>query len=278
MLPQDYLEQLEDAMRARRLSEKEAAACRSYADHLLKAGLPVLFDDEHVEKVLRLNEIGQDSYHWFPISQYNGKTRIITAPSRPLKERQRWILREILEHLKISAYAHGFEQAHSIVTNARIHAEHDYVLCLDIRDFFPSIKEETVEGVFRRAGYTSRASKALAEVCCYEEQLPQGAPTSPRLSNIIFRDLDIKLAAIAAKRGAVYSRYADDLTFSSVNDLAGMEEEIRPLLEERGFYLNGQKTRLYGANEPKRITGIIVQNGVLRAPKYFKRKLRETLI
>ena len=158
-----------------------------------------------------------------------------------------------------------------------LHARHDYAMCLDIKDFFPSIFRPSVQRVFRDAGYTTSASKALAGLCCYQGALPQGAPTSPRLSNIICKEMDAQLAAIAKEHGAVYSRYADDMTFSGNQPLSGISRKISKPFRRMGFTLNSEKTRLYGPGQPKEITGLIVQNGVVRVPKFYRRQLKQEI-
>lgn len=274
---QTYIQRLRAAMRERTYDTAEIEACSAYAQALLSKDLPVLFDARHVDRVLRLGMIDLCGYHTFSLSQRTGKERTITAPSRPLKQRQKWILSQILSKLPVSPCAHGFESGRSIRTNALLHAGHDYVLCLDIQDFFPSIPRWSVVAVFQAAGYSPGASQLLADVCCFDGVLPQGAPTSPRLSNIIFRDLDGQLAAIAAEEGAIYSRYADDLTFSSDHGLARIPERVRGPLLEHGFSLNQEKVHFYGPGVPKRITGLVVQNGTVRVPKRFKRTLRQEI-
>ena len=277
MTAQEYIRRLQTAMRQNSRSADDIAACCRYADRLFDAGLPVLFDAAHVRAVLNLNKLNlRQSYHVFPLAQA-AKVRTVTAPSLPLKRRQRWILTQILSCLSVSPCAHGFEPDRSIQTNARLHADHAYVLCLDIHDFFPSISQESVENVFLEAGYSRSASAALAEVCCFKGALPQGAPTSPRLSNVIFKPLDSQLEAAAGQRGALYSRYADDLTFSSRHDLGNLLHEVKRLLWARGFRLNEKKIHCYGPGVPKKITGLVVQDGSVRVPKRFKRKLRQEI-
>lgn len=273
---QSYIERLQNEMAAQGRSGKEIAQCVRYAEGLLGAGLPVLFDRKHVLQVLRWPESLQREYHGFFLLQGN-KRRIITAPSRRLKQRQQWVLREILSVLQTSPYTHGFEPGRSIKTHAQLHADNDYVLCLDIRDFFPSIPQAHVKKVFQSAGYSPSAADALSELCCFENALPQGAPTSPRLSNLVFKELDLSLAHIAQKRGAVYSRYADDLTFSASQTMEGLFNDVEQLLQRHGFLLNQDKIHFYGPGKPKRITGLVVQNGTLSVPKRFKRQLRQEI-
>ena len=271
-----YLLRLRDAMLTEGREADEIERCVRYAKKLLSLDLPVLFDGAHIQRVLQTRLDYRNSYHCFNIPQ-GRKMRVITAPSRALKARQRWILDVILSKLEVSPYAQGFERAHSIKTNALIHAGNGYALCLDIRDYFPSIGEQAVFDVFHEAGYTASASMALARLCCYMGVLPQGAPTSPRLSNIIFKELDVQLAAVAQRHSALYSRYADDMTFSSDRPLSGILEEVSRLLAERGLALNEEKTRFYRPEQPKEITGLIVQNGVVRVPKAYRRRLKQEI-
>ena len=274
---QDYLRRLQTAMEEAERAEEEINACCAYTSRLYGKGLPVLFDGEQVKTVLRLKDLDwRQAYHSFFLPQ-RGKVRTITAPSLPLKRRQRWILSTILSQLEPSPQAHGFVRGRSIRTNAEFHAHHSYVLCLDIQDFFPSIPQNAVEKVFREAGYSHSAAAALAEVCCYEGVLPQGAPTSPTLSNLVFRELDSQLAAEASCGGITYSRYADDLTFSANCDLGAFPDRVEELLRAQKFSLNREKVHLYGPGTPKRITGLVVQNGTVRVPKAFKRKLRQEI-
>lgn len=272
----DYPQRLREAMLEAGRGEIEIARCVQYAQRLLLRNLPVLFNREHIWRVLRMNQIVLNKYHTFYIV-HGEKARRITAPSRSLKARQRWILDTILSQIPVSPYAHGFEEGRSIKTNALIHAEHNYAFCLDIKDYFPSIPQQSAADAFQKAGYSASASRALADVCCYKGALPQGAPTSPRLSNIICRQLDIQLAEIAAKYDAVYTRYADDITFSADRPIAESLSIVSELLAQNGFAVNKRKTRIYGPGQPKEITGLIVQNGTVRVPKSFKRELKQEI-
>lgn len=276
MTNQEYIQRLRSAMIDRAYSEEQTSVCCGYASHLLTQGLPVLFDGQHVDSVLRLERIDLDAYHVFSLPQL-GKARTITAPSLPLKQRQKWILREILSKLPSSEAAHGFESGRSIVTNAKLHANNPYVLCMDIQDFFPSISFPSIARIFQSIGYSPQAAYRLTQLCSYQDSLPQGAPTSPKLANLIFCPLDRQLSALARDAGCVYSRYADDLTFSGKHDLRGIYGAINQTLEKNNFYLNTRKIHSYGPGIPKRITGLVVQDGKIRVPKHFKRKLRQEI-
>lgn len=271
-----YIKRLEAAMTGQGVESPAISHAVNYALNLLNRNFPVLFDDIHVTEVLSLGRLSLDSYHTFSVSQID-KTRIITAPSRKLKQRQKWILSEILNKIPTSEYAHGFENRRSIKTNALIHAHNDYVFCMDIKDFFPSISEQSVYQIFLSAGYSPKASKMLSRVCCYNGCLPQGAPTSPKLSNIFFSQIDAELADLAKLNDAIYSRYADDLTFSSKQDIPSLRIAVEEIIKKYGFTLNFKKSKVFYPGQPKRITGLVVQNERVHVPKHFKRRLRQEI-
>lgn len=277
----NYIENLRLNLEKNR-SPQFTQKCLDYANNLVSKDLPVLFDATHVNIALRIEHSFQNeniinsSYHIFNISN-NYKSRLITSPSRKLKIRQRWILDNILMHIPVSDFIYGFKTGCSIKDNATVHANHNYAICLDIKNFFPSIKIDNVISVLLNAGYSTSASKRLAQLCCFDGSLPQGAPTSPQLSNIVCKDMDIQLNAIAQQRGAVYSRYADDITFSADTDLKDLLPEIEKAIYSFGFKINESKTAIYHEGQPKFITGLVVQNGSVRIPKKYKRELKKEI-
>jgi RNA-directed DNA polymerase len=153
-------------------------------------------------------------YREFTIPKRSGGRRRILAPDDDLKGLQRRILRRLLSRLKAHPAATGFERGKSIVTNAGAHQGQAVVLRFDLKDFFPSTTLKRLKKYFRRIGWNRPATKVLLRLCTYQGGLPQGAPTSPRLSNLVNHRLDARLAGMAAWLGAVYTRYADDITIS----------------------------------------------------------------
>lgn len=270
-----YLQRLQNAMEVQKRAKEDITLCVQYAQKLISDDLPVLFDETHVYDVLKWKK-SRHEYHVFYLVQKK-KMREITAPNPALKLRQRWILDHILLKLKVSDHAHGFVKNRSIKTNAEPHSTHDYALCMDIEDFFPSIKEDSVKQVFTRAGYSRQAAVALADMCCYQGVLPQGAPTSPALANLVFFQEDEQLALLAKQNHATYSRYADDLTFSSNIPLNNISTTVNQILLKNGFRLNQSKTKEFIPGQPKRITGLIVQNGLIHVPRKFKRELKQEI-
>jgi hypothetical protein len=131
-----------------------------------------------------LRSISAD-YHEFTIPKRTGRRRSIAAPSEPLKEMQRKILHRLLGRLRSHPSATGFERGQSIVTNAIPHAASEVVIRMDVRDFFASTSAARVHQFFRFVGWDEQASKILTRICAHKDGLPQGAPTSPRLSNLV---------------------------------------------------------------------------------------------
>ncbi len=271
-----YLHRLKVNMQGKYESEY-IDRCVFYAESLLDRNLPVIFDMNHIYAILQLGCINLDWYNDFGIKRRNGTVRIISAPSRPLKYRQRWILDEILSKIEIMPCCEGFTKGHSIVTNASKHIGYAETLTVDMKDFFPSIKEKQIVDVFREVGYTQEVAVTLSSLCCHEGCLPQGAPTSPQLSNIICKSLDRDLIEFSKKYGLVYSRYADDLTFSGNQDLNCTVSQIKGIIQNHGFRINDRKTRLYTGKYRRIVTGLIVTEHGLRVPREYKRKLRQEI-
>lgn len=270
-----YINRLKQAMK-NKYSEEYINYCVEYARNLLDKNLPVIYDDRHAEEILRLHKIKQDCYHEFIITGKN-KERTITAPSREIKKRQQWILEEILEKQNVSKNCHGFVRKKSIVTNARTHIGHKNILNLDIKNFFPSITQTMVISQFRQMGYSKNAAEVLARVCCYEETLPQGAPTSPYMSNLILKDMDQELEIFCKKKKITYTRYADDMSFSSNEEIGGFLKDICSIIENYSFKINEKKTCYYKDPYRKIVTGLVVKENGICVPKKFKRKFKQEI-
>ncbi|RZJ87457.1 MAG: RNA-directed DNA polymerase [Chryseobacterium sp.] len=244
------------------------------------------------------------SYQAFEIKKKNGGTRNILAPNQGLKAIQSCLSLILQEIYIVNAAAKGFVKGRSIVDNASIHIQQYYVFNIDLKDFFSSIDQARVWARLKMApinlnSSTNRQelSNIIAKLCCHELEverlnmegewekqkknvLPQGAPTSPVLSNLICEKLDKRLTGVARRFGLRYSRYADDITFSSLHHVYNNEgdfvREITRIINEQNFHIKETKTRMQGQGYRQEVTGLIVNERV-NVPKRYTKELRKWL-
>lgn len=217
-------------------------------------------------------------YHEFAIPKRSGGQRQILAPERHLKVFQRRILRRVLALLVSHPAATGFERGKSIVTNAQLHVGKPVIVRMDIKDFFTSTSDRKVEVFFRRIGWDKETGKLLTKLCTFNGGLPQGAPTSPRLANLVNYKLDTRLDRLAAKAGAMYSRYADDLTFSFDVDkpggVRGLIRTTRRIVADEGYQVHKRKKMSVRRRHQRQcVTGLVV-NERINLPRETRRRLR----
>ncbi|MCH8490987.1 MAG: retron St85 family RNA-directed DNA polymerase [Oceanicaulis sp.] len=254
----------------------------AYIEPLLKNEVPIIFDFNHLCLLLERNRrylasaINSSSNHYreFEIPKRSGGKRIISAPFPALLECQRWILRSILTKVELHSSAHAFTRNKSIISNSKIHVGQEHFLKIDLENFFPSISINQVINVFKSLGYTHKVSFFLASLCCHNDVLPQGAPTSPALSNIVAKNLDKRLMSFAKKFNLRYTRYADDLGFSGKSIPVKHIDYITNIIESCGFTVNNKKTVLQQKCHKRIITGISIAENVIKVPRQYKRKLK----
>jgi retron-type reverse transcriptase len=235
-------------------------------------------------------------YVRFEIPKKTGGMRRISAPMSRLKHAQRWLLDHVLDRVALHDAAHGFRKQRSIVTNATPHVGAEQVVNVDLKDFFPTLEYKRIRGMFRGLGYGEAAATIFALISSEPEvdeieldgqrfyvangvrKLPQGAPTSPAITNIVCRRLDARLAGAAAKLGFTYTRYADDLTFSGpkTSDAGTMLARIRWIAEQEGFAEHPTKTRVLRQGRRQEVTGVVV-NRQLGVERDTLRKFRALL-
>lgn len=240
-------------------------------------------------------------YTPFEIPKRSGGTRTIWAPNPKLKQAQRWILKNILEQLPVHGAAHGFLPERSILTHARVHTDAQRLIRMDLKDFFPTISFVRIKGVFRRAGYREQIATLLALLCTEAPReirvlkgktyyvalgprcLPQGAPTSPALSNIVAMTLDRRIQGLADAHGWRYTRYADDLSLSlpdgaAVPQVGYLLGAVTRIVTQEGFAINAKKTWIARKGGKQAVTGLLVNGpGQPRVDRELKRRLRATI-
>lgn len=278
-------------------------------EQLTRYNLPVWKSEKDVAKALgiSLKELWvfsihrererQPHYVTFAIPKRSGGKRLIMAPKRRLKMIQRRLLEQLVEKLPVNEHAHAFRRGRSIRTGAEPHVARKFVLKMDLKDFFPSVTFARVRGLLIAYGYSFPVATTLAVIMTEAERQPvevdgevfyvpiserhcvQGAPTSPGLCNAIVLRLDHRLAGLARKHSLNYTRYADDLTLSgelnreTANRLRVI---IGKIVQESGFTVNTDKTRLMGQGGRQTVTGVVV-NQTLGLSRQARRRLRAAL-
>lgn len=220
-----------------------------------------------------------EKYKVHYIKKSNGGLREISSPVQSLKIVQRWILDNILSKIKVSPYSYGFQKSNCgspLLCCAEKHRRNLYIMKIDIKDFYPSIKREKVFFTFTDIGYNAVIANILANLCTHKDSLPQGAVTSAYLANLICRNLDYRIAGLCNRRDIVYTRYADDLVFSSDNrdSLKRIYGFVQSIVSSEGFVINDNKTQFLSPGTRKQVLGITVNDNLIKAPKDMKRMVR----
>lgn len=236
--------------------------------HFLGMGRKSLFD------LLRYTD---REYRMVNIKKKNGGGRTLHVPSPKLKRIQSILLRHILNAFPVSQYATAYKEGTQLMDNAVPHVGKRYLLKLDITDFFGSIRfDQVYRAAFNANYFPKQIGLMLTRLCCRQDVLPQGAPTSPALSNLVMKNFDNNMGAWCVKRGISYTRYCDDMTFSSDKPLYHVYEKAKAMLEEMGFRLNEKKTRFVTNTNRQSVTGLTV-NEKVSVSREYKRNLRQEL-
>jgi hypothetical protein len=199
--------------------------------------------------------------------------RRIDEPVPILKFVQRRILDRVLMQATPHDAAHGFIRGRSIFTNAKQHTGRRVVVCMDLREFFHSISFPRVTGMYMRLGFERSTASKLAALCCCQGRLPQGASTSPMITNLICRRMDARLHGLLEKCGGRYTRYADDLTFSGDERVLSVLPMVRRIVREEGFATAPEKFRIQRRGSRQKVTGLVVNDRVT-VPRPVRRLLR----
>ena len=219
-------------------------------------------------------------YRELRLPKKDGTSRTLHAPADPLKTLQRTILRRLLGRLSAHPAATGFERGQSITTNAAPHLGAALLLKMDMRDFFTRTTATRVRDYFIAIGWNKDVANFLVKLTTHNGGLPQGAPTSPRLSNLLNYQLDARLFALATSFNALYTRYADDMTFSlkttdhERSHVASLITFTKEIIKEYGYTLHqDKKLQIRRRHDRMLVTGIVV-NEKLNLPRDTRRKLR----
>lgn len=266
-------------------SENNIELCLNYAEKLNTNGVPIIYNLTHLSKLtgIKRNYITQaavsskhsNAYYrkFFVFKKSGDGKRLINEPLPNLKKIQYWILHNILSNLKISPYAKAYVPNRGLKQNLRFHLKQKKILNLDIKDFFPSISQYQVVNIFEDLGYSQTLSKCLAKLCLLNDSLPQGAPTSPYISNLIMKPLDEEISTFARNQNVNYTRYADDMTFSGDFDESLIVNYVTNIVSKNGFVINTNKTKTMCNSERQIVTGVVV-NDKMQLSKDERKRFR----
>lgn len=251
---------------------------------LIKNNLPVivslddLCDKLNIEKKVLVKYIYSNGrfYREVNIEKKSGGYRTLSVPSMNQKYIQRWILENILYTQECSENVTGFTPFKSILHNASPHINQEYIYKFDLKDFFSNIKSNKIFNLFYSLGFNTEVSDAFTRLCTYKNCLPQGAPTSPYLANLVCKKLDYRLAVLCQKYKFKYTRYADDITISGNYKILHFRKIFKKIIFDEGFLLNQKKIHLIRNGQQKKVTGIVV-NEKLNISKKEIKKVRQSI-
>ena len=254
--------------------------------------IAALLEVEHRDLVFWIYRTKEkDRYTSFKIAKRNGMPRVIDAPTTNVKILQQKLNTVLQAVYRTKPSVHGFVACKSVKTNAQQHTKKRWVFNIDLEDFFHTIHFGRVRGMFMANPYNlpDNVATVLAHLSCFQGHLPQGAPTSPIISNMICAKMDDQLQRLAQSCRSRYSRYADDITFSTTTrrfpaDLASPNRLgqvqagrlLNEIIEQNGFRINTNKVRLRARHHRQEVTGVTV-NDKLNVPKRFVNQIRAML-
>lgn len=216
-------------------------------------------------------------YHTVYLPKSDGSKRKLSVPDLILKLVQKSIADNILIQYPISKYAKAYKPGSSIQKNARPHVGKKKILKLDIEGFFDHILYSRVKDtVFYEEKYSEAIRILLTMLCYYNDSLPQGAPTSPAITNIIMYDFDETVGAFCNEKNIAYTRYCDDMTFSGCFDEREIISFVKGELRKLGLFLKNRKTAVISASKRQAVTGIVV-NEKMNVTKDYKKTIRQEI-
>lgn len=240
-------------------------------EFILSLGLiksPKLNDEAKLKILYTISNNPEKYYTKKYILKKDGTKRELLVPSIHLKNIQKNILKNVLYGLTPSKYVTSYQKNKTIVDNALPHVGQKLVLKLDIKDYFNNITFEEIYNIFPSTIFPPSLRVLLTKLCTYNDYLPQGAPTSPYISNLVLKNFDNYLGKYCAERNINYTRYSDDLTFSGDFNPYKLTNKVKAYLESIGFNLNTKKKHIIYNNQCQSVTGITVNQKVNISAKY----------
>ena len=247
-----------------------------YNEILLSFNLVNTSNIKEVNKILyNVSNNIDANYEEIIIHKKTGGLRFLNAPSKTLKSIQKRILKNVLEEKKTSNYSYAYIKGYSIIDNAKPHVNKSKIVKLDIKDFFDNINFNMVYNTcFNETLYPKKLGMLFTNLCTYNNSLPQGAPTSGYISNIVLRGFDEKIGLFCKNNEIEYTRYSDDMTFPGDFNTRKLIKKVNELLYEEGFCLNKKKIVVVNKKTRQQVTGIVV-NEKLGIRKSYKKKIRQ---
>lgn len=230
-----------------------------------------------LNKLYTISNNQEKNYHIFKIKKRNGNTRTIYEPNPNLKIIQKNILHNILEDRYISKYAKAYKKGISLKDNASIHTNKPLILKLDIKDFFNNITfMQVYSSCFPENFFPKPIGTLLTNLCTYKDRLPQGAPTSSYISNIVMLDFDLSVGEYCQKNNIAYTRYCDDMTFSGNFNKKEIIDLVKYELSKLGLSLNKEKITLITKKNRQVVTGIVV-NKKMQVNINYRKNIRKEI-
>lgn len=226
-------------------------------------------ENDYIRELYSISNNIENNYKVFKFKKSNGCYRTVYEPTETLKYIQRQILKNVLSERRISNYAKAYKCGLSLKDNALSHVNKDIVLKLDIKNFFDSITfNQVYKYCFPLEYYPKSIGVLFTRLVTYYDFLPQGAPTSAYISNLVMRDFDEIVGKFCEERDIAYTRYSDDMTFSGLFDVNDVIEFVEFNLKSLGFSLNKRKIHVIGKSRKQSVTGLVVNEKVQVSKKY----------
>lgn len=234
---------------------------------------------KYIKMLYSLSNNIENNYKIYKIKKRNGKLRTIYEPTPLLKHIQKQILINILNNKSISKYAKAYHKGISLKENATPHVNKKIILKLDIKDFFENITFFNIyQACFPIEYFPKSVGMLLTKLCTYQDHLPQGAPTSAYVSNLVMKEFDEEIGTWCKNNNISYTRYSDDMTFSGDMNPIQIIAKVRKMLYKLGLELNAQKTHLIHNSASQNVTEIVVNEKIQVSSKYRKKSDKKSII